>query len=121
MLSLSNEGKVYFWGQHTESEAMVVTPKEIDIRNVLDIGVVRGCSVSAFKTAEGKVYFWGFAYGLRIPEPVATEFGSLDELYASLDTPVMLTPVRLKVQLPEIVTEKLRLSFDDEVNQLLVY
>ena len=115
MLALSAEEKVYFWGRHTESEAIVATPKMIDVPNVTEVGVVRGCSVSAFRTTEGKVYFWGFAYGHLIPEPVVTEFSSLDEVFASLDTAVMLRPLQFDLRLPEVLNEKLRDSFDDEV------
>ena len=118
VLALSNK-EVYFWGQHTLNEGGVETPKKLEIPNVVDIGVVRGCSLSAFKTTENKVYFWGFAYGHLIPEPVRTEFSSLEELFASLDTPVMLMPVQSDLKQPESVIEKLRRSFDDQVKHLL--
>lgn len=121
VLALSSEDKAYFWGRHTESEAIVATPQLIDVTNVMEIGVVRGCSVSAFKTTEGKVYFWGFAYGHLIPGPVVTEFSSLDELFASLDTPAVLRPLQFDLRPPEVLSEKLRQSFDDQVKQLLVF
>ena len=120
MLALSSEGNIYFWGRHTESEASVRTPKQINVPNVTEVGVVRGCSVSAFKTTAGKVYFWGFAFGHLIPEPVATDYSSVDEFFASLDTPVMFRPVQFDVKPPKIVMEKLRVSFDDQVKLVLM-
>lgn len=119
MLALSSENKVYFWGQHTDFEACTETPKHMNVPDVVDIAVVRGCSVSAFKTIQGKVYFWGYAYGVLIPEPVATEFSSLDALFASLDVPVLLRPLRFDLKLPEVLSEKLRQNFDDEVKHFL--
>lgn len=113
MLALSNEKKLYFWGGHA-SEISIGTPLEIGVENVVDIGAVRGCSISAFKTVEGKVYFWGFAYGLVIPDPVATRFSSMEELFASLDTPVMLKSLELNDREP-IMARKFGENFDDKV------
>ena len=87
------------------------------IQDVVDIGAIHGCRVSAMMTKEGKVYFWGFAYGLQIPNPVVTEFNSMAELFASLDSPMMLKPLELDVKPTRL--EKLRLSFDDKVSYLL--
>ena len=86
---------------------------KIEVPNVVDIGALGGCTVSAFKTTDGKIYFWGFAYGLLVPEPVATKFTSLSELFASLDVPMLLKPLEFDVREPTL--EKLRLSFDDQV------
>ena len=90
-----------------------MVPIKIEMQNVLDIAAINVCSISAFTTTEGKVYFWGFAYGLLIPDPVTTKFNSMTELFASLDTPMMLEPVECDRDEPRL--EKLRESFDDQV------
>ena len=112
MLALSKDMKLYFWGQHV-SEQSVVTPRRMEVPNVESIGATRGCSISAFKTTEGKVYYWGHALGHYISEPVATKYSTLIELFASLDSPMMLGPVEFHVNQP--MTEKLKLVFDDSV------
>ena len=111
-LALSNANEVYFWGQHA-TEHRIVAPIKIEMQNVLDIAAINVCSISAFTTNEGKVCFWGSAYGLLIPDPVATKFNSMTELFASLDTPMMLEPVEFDRDEPRL--EKLRESFDDQV------
>ena len=116
VLALTNANEVYFWGRHA-SEDIIVTPVKIEAQNVVDIAAMNCCTISAFKTAEGKVYFWGFAYGLLIPDPVATNFASMAELFASLDNPVMIEPAKFELNQPRL--EKLRHSFDDEVKYFL--
>ena len=86
---------------------------------MVDIGVVRGCSMSAFKTTEGKVYFWGFAYGHLLQEPVATKFTSLYALFASLDTPVVFRAAKFNLERPSVLIRKMKLSFDDHVKLFL--
>ena len=113
---MSHAKEVYFWGKHA-SGICTVTPSKIEKPNIVDIGAVRGCSVSSFKTTEDKIYFWGFAYGLTIPNPVPTKFASMVELFASLDIPMMLKPVEFDVKQP--VLENLMLSFDNAVRLLL--
>ena len=81
----------------------------------MDIGAVRGCAVSALKTSDGKVLFWGYAYGRLNSDPVATKFTSMEELFASLDTPMMLKPVEFEHTELTLV-EKLKQSFDDKVS-----
>ena len=88
------------------------------VQNVADIATMRGSSISALVTEEGKVFFWGFAYGHLIPEPVATEFTSMADLFASLDSPMMLEPVELGTNVKPSIVDKLRLSFDDKVSYL---
>ena len=112
VLALSEEMKLYFWGQH-DSEERVVTPTRMEVPNVELIGATRGCSISAFKSMEGKVYYWGFAFGHYISEPAATKYRTLTELFASLDSPMMLGPV--KFDLDQQLTEKMKLVFDDSV------
>ena len=112
ILALSKEMKLYFWGRHA-SEKIVATPKKMEVPNVELVGATRGCSISVFKTTEGKVYYWGFAFGHYISEPVATKFNTLTELFASLDSPVLLEPLKFKLNQP--MTEKLKLVFDDSV------
>ena len=121
MLALSSEEKVYFWGRHTEFEVRVVNPELINVPNVAETGIARGCSVSAFKTTEGKVYFWGFAYDHHMPEPVAKGFSSLDALFASLENPVMLRPLQCNLKLIEVLADRLRQNFDDDVNQFPLF
>ena len=111
-LALSNANEAYAWGNHT-TEKYHPSPRKVAIRDVADIGAIRGCSISALTTNEGKVYFWGFAYGHFIRAPVLTKFDSMTELFASLDSPMMLKPVELDVK-PSI-GDKLRSSFDDKV------
>ena len=113
VLALTTQNEVYFLGQQA-TEQPTVTPTKVEICNVRDIATIRGCSVSSLETMEGKVYFWGFAYGHLIPEPVLTAFSSMDELFASLDSPIMLKPVQPEMQQPT-VTDRLGASFDDEV------
>ena len=98
LLALSKEMKLYFWGQHA-SEEIVATPRRMEVSNVESIGATRGCTISAFKTTEGKVYYWGFALGSNILEPVATKYSTMIELFASLDSPVMLGQGPLKFDL----------------------
>ena len=74
----------------------------------------RGCGVSSVQTVEGKVYFWGFAYGHLLPEASLTEFHSMDEVFASLDCPMMLKPVEPELKQPAFA-DKLGTSFDDKV------
>ena len=114
MLALSNTNEAYFWGEHNVQSTAVVTPNRIDTRNIVDIGAIPGCSISSFQTGDGKVYFWGFANGHLIPDPVATKFTSMTELFLSLDTPAMLEP--LETDWKEPVVEKFGLSFDDKVS-----
>ena len=116
-MALSNANEAYFWGKHG-SGASTLTPIKIETQNIMDIGVVRGCRISAFTTAEDKVYFWGFAYGLSIPDPVATEFTSMAELFASLDTPMMLGSVEFHVK--QSVLENLKLAFNDAVSNWVI-
>ena len=92
----------------------IVTPIRIRLRNVVDIGAVRACTISAFRTKKGKVFFCGFSNGHLTPDPVATEFTSMVELFASLDSPAMLEP--LEVDVKQTRMEKLRLNFDDKVS-----
>ena len=80
----------------------------------MDIGATRGCTISALKSTDGKIYFWGFAYGQFTKKPVATQHSSFDELFNSLDPPVMLQPLEFKLKQP-VMLEKLRQSFDDNV------
>ena len=114
MLALSLTNEAYFWGIHYAGSAAGVTPNRIDTQNIVDIGAIRGCSISSFRTLDGKVYFWGFANGHYIPAPVATEFNSMTQLFLSLDTPAMLEP--LESDWKEPVVEKFGLSFDDKVS-----
>ena len=81
----------------------------------MDIAAICGCSISALKTADGKVYFWGYAYGHLFRDPEPTNFTSLPELFASIDSRVMLQPLKIDVKQPTVV-EKLIQSFDDQVN-----
>ena len=111
-LALSNKKELYFWGQQA-SEESVMTPKKMKVPNVALIGAIRGCSISAFKTTEGEVYYWGFACGHYISEPVATKYSTMVKLFASLDSPVMLGPLKFDVKQP--MMEKLKLIFDDSV------
>ena len=92
-------------------------PKKIDVENVVDVGAIRGCSISALRTAEGAVYFWGFAYGHLIPFPAVTKFASMTELFSSLDTPMMLEPIEFDWKQPAL--EKFGLSFDDKVGRFI--
>ena len=92
----------------------MTTAKKIEVPNVVEIGAIRGCDLSAFKTVDGKAYFWGFAYGSLMTDPVVTEFSSLNDLFASLDSPMMLNPVMLDLK-QQVVVEKLARSFDDTV------
>ena len=113
MLALTTKNVVYCWGKHCEEENRRVTLKQIsEIPNVVDIAEIRGCRVSACRTAEGKVYFWGFAYGHLIPKPVLTEFGSLDEVFLSLDSPMILKFMEIELR-KEVLVDKLKLAFDD--------
>ena len=112
MLALSKEKMLYFWGQHA-SEEVVTTPRRMEVSNVESIGATRGCSISAFKTAEDKVHYWGFALGRYISEPVATKYRTMIELFASLDSPMMLGPIKFDLNRP--MTEKLELIFNDSV------
>ena len=111
---MSAANRVYFWGQHDTTEDAIVNPKQIGIESVVDIGAVRGCGISAFKTSDRRVFFWGYAYGHDIPDPIATNFTSMKELFASLDNPVMLKPVELE-QRPPAMMEKFKEKFDDKV------
>ena len=113
VLVLTAENEVYFWGRHLK-EHQAEEPKKIRIFNVKDISAIRGCSVSCVETMEGKVYFWGFANGHVIPEPTLTNFSSMDEVFASLDCPMMLKPVHPQLKQPAFA-EKLSASFDDKV------
>ena len=114
MLALTFTNTVYFWGKHyCHGENRRVTIKQMtEIPNVVDIAAIRGCPVSAFKTAEGKVYFWGFAYGRLIPKPVLTEFGSLPEAFLSLDSPMILKSMEIELK-KEPWVDILRVAFDD--------
>ena len=111
-MALSNEMKLYFWGQHLTGQRVVI-PEMMEMSNIASIGASRGCSISAFQTTEGKVYYWGFALGHYIAEPVATKYSTIKELFASLDSPVMLGPVKFDRNQP--MTEMLKLIFDDIV------
>ena len=70
-----------------------MTPTKIDIPNIVFIGATRGCTISAFQTAKRKVYFWGVACGHELPHPVPTQFSTINEVFASLDFPVLLEPL----------------------------
>ena len=85
--------------------------------NVTTIGATRGSGVSACKTANGKVYFWGSAYGLNISKPSPTRFRTIAEVFASLDSPIMLEPVTFDLAQPftEKLRSKLMSSFDSKV------
>ena len=111
-MALSDEGELYFCGGH-DSEQIVMLPRKMLVPNVQVIGATRGCSISAFKTTNGKVYYWGFAFGVHVLEPVATKYSTIVELFASLDSPVMLGSLKFRVNQP--MTEKLKLIFDDSV------
>ena len=117
---MSTANRVYFWGRHDTSEDAIVNPKDIGIESVVDIGAVRGCSVSAFQTSGGDVFFWGFAYGSTFKDPSLTQFTSMEELFACLDIPVMLQPFQLK-QRPPAMVQKFKESFDDKVCFLSYY
>ena len=114
MLALSNANEVYFWGQHNAGDVPAEIPHRIRAENIVDIGAIRGCQISAFETAGGEVYFWGFAYGHRIPDPVLTRFTSMTDLFLSLDTPILLEPMEFVWKEPTL--EKLGLIFDDKVS-----
>ena len=88
-------------------------PEMMETSNIASIGASRGCSISAFQTTEGKVYYWGFALGHYTAEPVATKYKTMIELFASLDSPIMLGPLTFDMNQP--MTEKLKLVFDDSV------
>ena len=92
-----------------------MSPELVEVpNNVAGMGAIRGCSVSALKTTKGKVYYWGWAYGHDVADPVLTRFDTVKELFASLDSPMMLEPVTSELKQP--IAEKLKLSFDDRVN-----
>ena len=112
VLALSEEMRLYFWGHHAW-EQRVATPTRIEVPNVKCIGATRGCSISAFKTTEVKVYYWGFAFGHYIAKPVATKYNTIIELFASLDSPMMLGPVTFDMNQP--TTEMLKSIFADSV------
>ena len=112
---MTNDNTAYFWGQLCAGEgSSVILPKKIDVPNVVDIKATRGCTVSALKGADERIYFWGFAYGQFTKKPVATKHSSFDELFNSLDPPMMLQPFELHLKQPVIV-DKLRQRFDDNV------
>ena len=117
-MALSQQNELYFWGRYPSQPH--VNPKKIELANVKDIAAVRGCSVSVAKTTDGKIYFWGFAYGHLIPEPILTTFSSMDEVFASLDSPMMLKPVQPGLRQPAL-GERLGASFDDEVKWLFTH
>ena len=79
---------------------------------------MRGCTISGLKTTDGKIYFWGYACGQVTKKPVATRYNSFDELFNSLDPPMMLQPLELHLK-QSVVTEKLRQRFDDNVCNFL--
>ena len=114
MLAMSVENRLYFWGEDGSANSITV-PTEIEMRTVVDIGASRNCSISTAETVDGKVYFWGRAYGLLIPNPVLTKFRTMAEVFASLDTPMMLEPMEFPENEP-IMLDKFRQSFDDQVN-----
>ena len=60
---------------------------------MVDIEAVRGCTFSALKTTVGKIYFLGFAHGNLATNPVAADYSSFEELFLSLDPPMMLQPI----------------------------
>ena len=68
----------------------------------------------------GKIYFWGFAHGNFTKDPVATEHSSFDELFRSLDPPMILPPVMEPELNQPIMMEKLRRSFDDSVCSVFI-
>ena len=113
-MALSVKGELYFCGRHATEEA-VLTPLKIAVPyDVALIAAIRGCSISAFKTNSGRVYYWGYAFGHHVFEPVATKYEHIIRLFASLDSPMMVGPVRCHVNQP--MTEKLKLIFDDSVS-----
>ena len=113
VLALSNANEVYFWGKQGTGTYIVTPLKVSGAQYVVDIGAMLGSSVGAFKTSEGEVYFWGFAYGHAIPGPVVTEFTSITEVFASLDSPMMLEPLEFNGKHSRL--DKLRQSFDNTV------
>ena len=76
-----------------------------------DIGASCGCNISGFKTLEGTVFFWGCVLWTGNP---GSSCNSTLQLFACLDTPVMLKPLELELRAPAWV-DKFKQSFDIKV------
>ena len=115
MLALSFTGKVYFWGSDGRI-TKVVAPEEVKMKaKVEDVGALWNCGLSVCKTDGGAVYFWGFHFGKHVMEPRRTEFSTMDDVFASLDIPLMLNPVKFDL-MERNLSEKMELAFDDAVS-----
>ena len=113
-MALSEESELYFWGIHKHDFGdYFATPGWVDVQNVVAIGASRGSSVSACKTMKGKVYYWGSVNGHWVEDPLPTRFKTVAEVFMSLDSPIMLEPLRFDLSRP--IIGKLKLCFDDKV------
>ena len=117
MLALSDNGSVYFWGKHF-SETMTTKPKIVcrNLGTVEDIAATRGCPISVCKT-ETMVYFWGRWHEQLITKPMPAGHGSMSQVFAFADQPVMHREIVLPdtaVALPMMT--KLEANFGDVVS-----
>ncbi|XP_065337633.1 RCC1 and BTB domain-containing protein 1-like [Cloeon dipterum] len=124
-LALSDEGKVYSWGENRMAGGrlrIVNTPTIIstEMGRVKDIAATHYEShpCSAINT-KNRVYIWGNCNGQLVETPMLTFFSSLDDVYAVAYPPVTYQKFQLlKImkdddKRKDSLNERLRQAFDD--------
>ena len=113
-LALSHLGKLYFWGDDGRCSSVTV-PEEVRFKaKVEDIAALSSCSLSVCKTEDDTVHFWGYHYGTHILRQKKTKFSTMDQVFAALDVPLMLNPLKFDC-LGQPFSEKMELAFNDTV------
>ncbi|XP_065336605.1 uncharacterized protein LOC135937383 [Cloeon dipterum] len=131
-LALSNDGKVFAWGENKKGQlgngttSFVVKPTNTistEIGRVKDIAATLYEShPCAAITEKNQVYIWGCCYGQFIVEPMLTSFSSFDEVFALASPSVTYQRIQLEISNDVEIDEKndstsilqhLRLAFNN--------
>ena len=113
VLALSHGGSLYFWGNDGRRVSARV-PEGVKITDVDDIAALRGYGLNVCKSRDGNVYFWGCRYGKHFSNPRETRFTTMDEVFASLDVPLLLKPLQFDC-IGQDFSQRMELAFNDAV------
>lgn len=122
-LALSDEGSLYGWGANSYGQlgsgnkANAVTPIQVatGVGRVVLVAASHYSHSSAAQNQHGQVYMWGQLRMQSTAQPILTDFGNVDAVFAGFSSPpISWRPMVLSRDSEPSVQQSIACAFNDE-------